>query len=223
MVAGYTAGKEIVIGYGPYVKEKTFLNKLIRFDAFTIALQYLSYGLAGKAYMGVGRNLSYKKELFFRNKGFATHYHINSGDDDLFVNQAATTSNVAVVLSKDSFTYSLPAKEMNEWTRQKSRHLSTSGLYTNASRNRLAMIHAGNYLFWLLAIAAFCQIDWIIITAALFILKNIFQAITFYKAGQKLDEKDLVPGFLLFEFLLLFLYPVWHFNKRFVKTAKWKS
>ena len=223
MAQGYTADKEIVIGYGPYIKEKSFLNKLVRFDTFTIGLQYLSLGLANKTYMGVGRNLSYKKDLFFKNKGFATHYHINSGDDDLFVNQAANEKNTAVVISKDSFTYSIPAKTFTDWTRQKARHLSTSGFYTSATRNRLAMMHAGNYLFWFLAIAAFCFPQWIAFTASIFLLKNIFQLITFYKAGQKLDEKDLMPGFLLFEFLLLFLYPVWHFNKAFIKNAKWKN
>lgn len=223
MMRGYISGKEIVIGYGPYKKAPGFLNKMIRFDAFTIGIQYLSMGIANKAYMGVGRNLSYKKDLFFRNKGFAKHYHINSGDDDLFVNGAATETNVATIISKDSFTYSLPSKTMNEWSRQKARHLSTSGLYTPSSKNRLVMLHAGNYLFWLFAIAAFTRIDWILVTASLFLIKNIIQGVSFYKAGQKLDEKDLIPGFLLFEFLLLFLYPVWHFNKVFFKETKWKS
>lgn len=223
MAHGYTVGKEIIIGYGPYNKEKTFLNKLIRFDTFIIGLQYLSLGLANKAYMGVGRNLSYKKDLFFKNKGFATHYHINSGDDDLFVNQAANSTNTAVILSKNSFTYSIPAKSFTDWTRQKARHLSTAGLYTSASKNRLMMMYGGNYLFWLMAITAFCIPEWIIVTASIFLLKNIFQLITLYKAGQKLDEKDLMPGFLLFEFLLLFLYPVWHFNKVFFKATKWKN
>src|ERR1700756_2769396 len=217
MVKGYGPGKEIVIGYGPYRAEKSFLNKLIRFDTFAIALQYISLAIDNKAYMGVGRNLSYKKELFFKNKGFATHYHINSGDDDLFVNQAANEKNTATIISHDSFTYSIPSKTFTEWGRQKARHLSTSGLYTSASKNRLMMLHTGNYLFWLMAIAAFLQFDLILITASLFLIKNIIQCISLYKAGEKLDEKDLIPGFLLFEFLLLFLYPVWHFNKVFFK------
>ena len=85
------------------------------------------------------------------------------------------------------------------------------------------MLHGGNYLFWLLAIVSFCLPQWIIVTASLFVLKSSIQAITLYKAGQKLDEKDLMPGFLLFEFLLLFLYPVWHFNKVFFKETKWKN
>jgi poly-beta-1,6-N-acetyl-D-glucosamine synthase len=223
MVKGYGPGKEIVIGYGPYKKEKSFLNKLLRYDTFMIGIQYLSAALAGKAYMGVGRNLSYKKELFFRNKGFATHYHIASGDDDLFINQAATPANAAVVMHKNSFTYSNPAAGFREWSRQKVRHLSTGNLYTSASKNRLIMLHGISYLFWMLAIAAFTRPDWIIITASFFVLKSLAQVITLYKAAEKLDEKDIIGGFLLFEFLLLFLYPAWHLNRAFFKSAKWKT
>ena len=55
---------EIVLGYGEYHKLQGFFNKIIRWETFHTAIQYFSYTLAGMPYMGVGRNLSYKKELF---------------------------------------------------------------------------------------------------------------------------------------------------------------
>ena len=223
MVKGYTSGKEIVIGYGPYRAEKSFLNKLIRFDTFAIALQYLSLAIDNKAYMGVGRNLSYKKELFFKNKGFSTHYHINSGDDDLFINQNANTTNASAVISKDSLTYSIPAKNFDEWNQQKTRHLSTSSIYNRRSKNRLGILYISNYLFYFLLIPSFFILDLIIVTAALFLIKNIIQMVVYQKAAKKLEEKDLVLGFLVYEFLLLFLYPMWHIQKLFSKTRKWKT
>ncbi len=70
MQGTYSDDIEIVLGYGAYHKQPGILNKLIRFETFHTAIQYLSYALAGKPYMGVGRNLSYKKNVFFRNKGF---------------------------------------------------------------------------------------------------------------------------------------------------------
>ena len=90
MQANFTEKTEIILGYGGYKREKQLLNNLIRFDTFFIALQYLTFALAKKPYMGVGRNLAYRKSLFFKHKGFAKHNHIVSGDDDLFINQAAT-------------------------------------------------------------------------------------------------------------------------------------
>jgi hypothetical protein len=80
---------EIVIGYGAYNKRPGLLNKIIRFETFHSALQYLSFALAGTPYMGVGRNLSYKKDVFLRNKGFSSINHIPGGDDDLFINKVA--------------------------------------------------------------------------------------------------------------------------------------
>jgi hypothetical protein len=51
----------------------------VRFETFHTAMQYLSYALAGIPYMGVGRNLSYKKDIFIRNKGFSSINHIPRG------------------------------------------------------------------------------------------------------------------------------------------------
>ena len=82
-------GVEVVLGYGAYKKTKGFLNKVIRFETFHTALQYFGYELAGKPYMGVGRNLAYRRDVFLRNKGFSSINHIPSGDDDLFINQVA--------------------------------------------------------------------------------------------------------------------------------------
>src|SRR5687768_6431115 len=115
MQDGYADDTEIVLGYGGYKKKPGFLNKLIRFDTFHTALQYFSYALAGKPYMGVGRNLSYKKGLFFRHKGFSSINHIPSGDDDLFINKVANKHNTTVVLDPEAFTLSAPKQTWRDW------------------------------------------------------------------------------------------------------------
>ena len=56
-------GKEIILGYGPYIKTNGLLNSIIRFDTAWIGMNYFSFALNGLAYMGVGRNLAYKKCL----------------------------------------------------------------------------------------------------------------------------------------------------------------
>src|ERR1700710_2222743 len=129
MQDGYHNGIEVVLGYSPYKKSPGFLNKIIRFDTFHTALQYLSYALAGMPYMGVGRNLSYKKDVFLRNKGFSAINHVPGGDDDLFINKVATKENTAIVIDPDTFTLSEPKKTFSEWFRQKTRHYTTSRYY----------------------------------------------------------------------------------------------
>src|SRR5690606_30643847 len=122
-------GTEIVLGYGAYHKKPGLLNKLIRFETFHTALQYLSYARAGFPYMGAGRNLSYKKSLFFNNKGFSSLNHVPGGDDDLFINKVANKRNTRVVIDPGAFTLSHPKKSFGEWLRQKTRHYSTGRYY----------------------------------------------------------------------------------------------
>jgi hypothetical protein len=118
-----------VLGYGPYKKQKGLLNKIIRFETFHTAMQYLGFAMAGKPYMGVGRNLSYKKTLFYREKGFSAHNRVPSGDDDLFINKAATKYNTAVNIDPESFVYSNPKTSWGSWRKQKKRHFSTGKYY----------------------------------------------------------------------------------------------
>jgi len=106
MQDAYSNGVEVVLGYGAFYKKPGMLNKLIRFETFHTALQYFSLALAGLPYMGVGRNLSYKKGLFLRNKGFSSINHVLSGDDDLFINQVANKHNTGIVIDPEAFTLS---------------------------------------------------------------------------------------------------------------------
>jgi cellulose synthase/poly-beta-1,6-N-acetylglucosamine synthase-like glycosyltransferase len=132
--SAYTTDKEIILAYGGYETRKGFLNKMIRYETLIIALQYMSYALIGKAYMGVGRNLSYKKSLFLKNKGFESHKEIISGDDDLFVNQTSNKNNVGVIRTPDSITRSIPEKSFRDLLKQKRRHVQTARYYKPAHK-----------------------------------------------------------------------------------------
>lgn len=223
MASAFTNEKEIVLGYGAYAKAPGFLNKLIRFDAFTIALQYLSAALKGKAYMGVGRNMAYKKSLFFKMKGFSTHYQINSGDDDLFVNEAATNSNTNVCISHNSITYSKAKTTFKELTRQKRRHLTTAPHYTGASKLRIGFSFAIKYLFYMVLVVLLCFKTTLLPALCLFLLKILFQVIIFNKAAKKFKENDLWLMAFVYEFVLLFVYPIFHLSKMFFKPNKWTN
>jgi glycosyltransferase involved in cell wall biosynthesis len=147
MSSGFSTSKEIVLGYGAYDKKPGFLNKLIRFDTFIIAVQYLSQAIKHKPFMGIGRNLAYTKELFFKEKGFSTHYHIQSGDDDLFVNQAVKNDNTNVCIHKDAITYSKAKTTFKDLRIQKARHLSTAPLYNIASKSKIGFIYSTKSTF----------------------------------------------------------------------------
>ena len=222
MMQHFTNETEIVLGYGAYEKQKGFANKLIRFDTFMIALQYLSFALARRTYMGTGRNLAYKKSLFFKLKGFASHYHIESGDDDLFVNEAATKKNSKVEVSIDSFTVSRVKKTLKDWLRQKRRHVTTFKYYNFASKFRLAMLSFSLYTFYFTVILLLIMQFQLIIVISLAVLRRIVQLIIYNKSMKVLSERDLFVSSPLIELFLLILYPIITLSNMFMQKNKWK-
>ncbi|MBL7891563.1 MAG: glycosyltransferase [Bacteroidia bacterium] len=224
MMSNYTDDTtSIVLGYGAYEKEKGVLNKIIRFDTFYIALQYLSFSLNAKTYMGVGRNLSYRKSLFFKHKGFGSHYFLESGDDDLFINEAATATNTKVELGAEGITYSKPKATFKEWYHQKRRHITTYKYYKRESIRQLSLLTASQYGFWMLFVAAlFTQIQPIAILSV-FGVRLLSQLFIFKKAMDRLGERDLLLFSPVFEVFLLFVYPAFSLSNTVIKENKWKS
>lgn len=214
---------EIVVGYGAYEKHTGFLNKLIRFDNFIIAVQYLSFCLAGRTYMGVGRNLAYKRSLFFKMKGFASHYHIQSGDDDLFVNEAATKRNSKIEIAIESHTVSKIKRTFKEWLFQKRRHVSTAKYYNTPTKFRLGMITFSQWLFWLGFITVLVTQFLLYIVLGLFILRLVTQFYILKKSMDKLQENDLLWLIPVLELVLMCFYPLLVVSKIFVKNNKWKT
>lgn len=223
MQSKYSDKKEIILGYGGYEKKDGLLNKLIRFDAFFTALQYFGFAIKGNTFMGVGRNLSYKKQLFFKNKGFASHYHLSSGDDDLFINEVATKNNVDVMLEPESFIRSIPKESFKDWLLQKRRHLTTGKKYRSGHKFLLS-IEPFSRIMFLLLIIAILAIDYMhFYIAILFFIRLIITLVIFKKAMRRLSEKDLLVSSLVFNFVIPLIISVLHFRNLFNSSQnKWK-
>ncbi|MCX6247816.1 MAG: glycosyltransferase [Bacteroidetes bacterium] len=224
MAGGFSKGKEIVLGYGAYESSGGLLNRLIRFDTIHIALQYFSYAVAGIPYMGVGRNMAYRKSLFYEKKGFTSHYSVHSGDDDLFINQAASRSNTTVVTSPESFTLSKPKKSFREWWIQKKRHLSTGRYYRWNHKLLLGSYTLSTVLFYILFLILLAfSINFIIfVVLGFFILRMAIQLIIFHKTLARLKEKGILLLVPLFEIILILINVALFVSALMSKEKKWK-
>ncbi len=207
MVSPFADGKLIAVGYGAYAKSKGVLNKLIRAESFGIAQQYFGLGGLGLPYMGVGRNLGYTKELFFNNKGFRNHQHMNSGDDDLFLSEVANKKNTGFVFDKESYTESIPKTTWKGYLEQKRRHLTTSIKYKRSVQFILLLISVINYSFYVLialgllfpSIRFFSIVG---ITAVLLAMLGVS-----YPALKKSNSIDLLPWVFISDIFILVFYP----------------
>lgn len=215
--------KSIVLGYGAYSKIKgSFLNKLIRFETLMTATQYFSYTLMGQPYMAVGRNLAYRKELFFEASGFVNHIKIKSGDDDLFINQIANSENTAICVSKESFTESVPKKSFGDWISQKRRHISTATYYKIKHKVSLTLFYMSQLLFWVLPIILISNLAFWQMALGLVVLRFLILFICLGKASKKLNEADLIPFFPILEVFLISVQFFIFIKNLITKPSHWK-
>lgn len=223
MSSHFSAQKTIVLGYGAYEKiAGSFLNKMIRFETLLTAVQYFSWAKVGRPYMGVGRNLAYKKEEFFNVNGFIEHMKIRSGDDDLFINQAAKAKNTTICFAPESFTYSRPKITFKEWFIQKRRHVSTAHFYKSFDRMQLGGFYASQLLFILLPIVLLAfQYQWMIVLG-LIGFRYLFAWIILGFSAGKLKEKDVIYWFPVFEVCLIFYQLNIFLSTIFSKPVHWK-
>lgn len=223
MSSHFTMQKTIVLGYGAYEKvPNSFLNKLIRFETLLTAVQYFSWARLGFPYMGIGRNLAYKKEEFFNVNGFIDHMKIRSGDDDLFINQAANKKNTTVCYTPNSFTYSEPKTTFKEWFAQKRRHVSTASFYKPFDKIQLGLFFLTQIFTLILPIILLAlQFQWIAVVS-LVAFRYLFSWISLGFGAGKLNEKDVMIWFPILEIVLIFTQLNIFISNLFSKPVHWK-
>jgi len=222
MASNYTSKTDIVLGYGPYNKTSGFLNLIIRYDTFMIAMQYFSYAIMGKTYMGVGRNLSYRRSAFFKNKGFTSHYNISSGDDDLFIQQIANKRNTKIEISKTSFLYSDAKPTFNSWFTQKQRHFSTSSSYSIFFKILLSTFSLSQLLFYITLIVLLLNVTLLFYTLIIALVTILARILIQKKAASRLGENQLLLFSLFGDIIYVMVLPIMTLISLIRKTKSWK-
>ena len=223
MVSNYANNKiEMVLGYAPMNKTKGFLNWFSRMEATYIAINYFSYALASIPYMSVGRNFSYTKELFMKNKGFKSHYSIISGDDDLFLQEVANRKNVTIEINESTWCYSDAKETWMDWMLQKRRHYKASPRYNVIKKLLLGIYNVS----WLLAVVLFVTLIFnieyndvsVLIFGGVLIVKWIVFALNF----NKLKSLSFALLFPLWEIVYMVLTSFIFINSSNTRLQQWK-
>jgi biofilm PGA synthesis N-glycosyltransferase PgaC len=213
---------EVVLGYGPMFKKPTYLNVFARFETWLTAVQYFSYALLGIPYMGVGRNLLYKKSVFFKANGFENHIHIASGDDDLLISAMANQSNIAINIDPNAFVYSEAKENVVAYLSQKTRHISTSVRYKKIHQFLLAIFAVSQVSFYGIIIIALVLGQLTFKTALMIIiLKWILQFALHFGWMHRLKSKDLAFYFPVLDLIIPIYYIFLTMSSVFRKKNDW--
>ncbi len=217
-------GTELVLGVSLYEKTGGFLNSFIRYETLQTAILYISLALSGKPYMGIGRNLSYKKSLFLDNRGFKEYLNVTGGDDDLFVNKHTNGMNTAICTDEQATLYSKPKHNWKDFIRQKKRHLSVGKYYREKDKLRLGIYHISQTMLWIffIFVVSAGQFSEILIVGLLMISRLIGQYVVFWKVSTKFGDINKLWLLPVLEIVFIFYY--WILGTRAIlsKKVKWK-
>ena len=214
MARNFTSGTDIVLGYSNYEKTRGWFNRKITFDTMLDSMRRLGRAIGGHPYTGCGRNLAYRKSLYYKQKGFASHLNLQRGEDDLFVNQAGNGKNTRVEASLESIMRITAPHFKKDWREDKLSYNMTSRYYKGMGRYLMGGETCSRVLFLLLVIA--CLIhgiitqDWMMtgIASLLWVLHFIMQIVIFRKTSIALGERKFYSTLLLFNWM----QPLWNFR-----------
>ena len=214
MARNFTNGTDIVLGYSNYEKTKGWFNRKVTFDTLLNAMRYLGKAVDGHPYTGCGRNLAYRKSLYYEQKGFTSHLNLQRGEDDLFINQVANGKNTRVEASPESIVRITAPHYQKDWYEDKLNYHLTSRLYKGFSRYLMGFETCTRLLFLLMVIV--CIVygiltqSWIVLGTAimLWLLRYLMQVMVFRKTSIALGERKFYSTLLMFDWM----QPLWNFR-----------
>ena len=190
--------KTFSLGFSQYNYGKGLLNHWIQFETLWTGLQFLAFAIWKSPFMGIGKNLCYRRSFFMDKKAFKGQWHINGGDDDLFVNQYANGKNTAVVISPESITLSTPKTNWKSYFIQKKRHFNSGKYFQVRDKLKIGIYSSTHLIFWVtgiyLLILLGLEQNWehFLVILGIMIVRSILLTSVFTSARKKLEGKTKV-------------------------------
>lgn len=195
MARNFTPRTQIVLGYSEYGYTNGWLHKCIAFDTLSQSLRYLGFALAGSPYMGIGRNMAYRKDLFFKQKGYSAYLNLERGEDDLFINQIADGENTRVETDFQATVRIQPVRRYKEWKEEKINHMVTARFYRGVQRYLVGFETFSRFLFYIAVLVSviICAFSahWAFagVTVGIWLLRYVMQALVINRTAKEMEGK----------------------------------
>ena len=198
--------KHIVLGYAAPVpgddRARGHRRRIFNYAADSVA--WLAPAANRHPYRGTELNLAYRKDLFFKNKGFSRSLNLHYGDDDIFISEIATPQNCTVELSHDSIVNFSSYDYSKTFRDIAMRHTFTE---TFIRRRPRAMMSSGAPALWILlgtaaAAIVMSPMNIAVISAALIIIAAALTTVILAWRGA-MTALTLTPLRLTIPFFLL--------------------
>lgn len=214
MTKDIDATHKVVLGASYFIEENVFFNRISRYDNHLFTMQYLSKALDGNPFTGVYRNIAFKKELFFDNKGFASHLALENGED-VFINQITNAENTVVCLDPRAFTEA-DVDNYSLWKRIKKNYSVARVHFKDKIAQFFAMEVASRLLFYLLFIGLIAYsiivANWglLILASLLFLIRLVCQMVIINKGTDVFKSGNYYSSLIIVDIL----QPLYNFTFR---------
>ncbi|WP_299232754.1 glycosyltransferase [uncultured Bacteroides sp.] len=220
----FVPGTDIVLGYCNYSYSKGIFAKRIIADMLLVSMRFLGKALGGKPYMGIGRNMAYRKDIYVKHKGFYNQLTLSRGDDDLFINEIADKGNTKVCVDSNSIVRMPLPKYRKTWKDDKIGYEVTGNHYKGMSRISNGLETWSASLFNISVITALCisilNKEWIF-TSCIFVawlIRTITAMTVFCRTAKAMGEK--VSAYF---FIYDFMRPLYSFSLKIGYITRHKS
>ena len=225
LARNFTEDTGIVLGHSGFKKHKGWLALQSSFDNLLISMRYLGCALLGSPYTGKGRNMAYRKDLFFQKKGFSSHLNLQRGEDNLFINEIASPSNTRIETDKGAIVRINPLKNKKDWAEEKLNEATTSRYLKGTQRYWMGGETFSRILFYTFLFACIVSsvlsLQWTILrlSVLVFLVRYAVQIIVFNRTSRDLDERCPILLLPLFDLL----QPVYNFKYKMRSTFRKKE
>ncbi|HET9569901.1 MAG TPA: glycosyltransferase [Bacteroidales bacterium] len=227
MMRQFAAETSVVLSYSRYESFKGVFKNLIAYDNLFEGMRYLGMAASKKPYMGVGRNMAYRKDLFFSQKGYAPHLNLYSGEDDLFISDVAKGSNTRVEVSPEAVMQMAARDVKSHWKEARINRIYTSSYYKPLAKFRTGLELFSRYAFYVLVftILAFglnnSNVPLLITDGVLFLSRYILQIVVINRTAKTLDDKRFYLSIAFFDVFLPFYILLLHFDEMFYRKKSY--
>lgn len=201
LAKGFTRA-EVVLGYCGLERRKGLAGYLMRTGRMMQSVDWIAAAVRRRPYRGIRHAIGLTKTLYFGANGFG-NLNMNVGEDDLFVQQIATSDNTAVVLS--------PRATMRErcwggwrwWTSERRLRGATFACYPLRVKNYLQWELGSRMLFFAAAIAALAVMptEYKLAVLSLVAVRYAAVAAEVRRISRRLGEERIWPRYFLYDLL----------------------
>lgn len=220
----FTPDTDIVLGYCNYNSTKGMFAKRIISDLIICSMRYLGRALGNSTYMGIGKNMAFRKSIYEKHKGFSKQLQLLRGEDDLFINEIATAENTKVEASSESIMRMPLPYNKKIWNGEKIGYEVTGKLYKGIERisNSIETLSAVLFNVSIISCIIYNIInkEWIITSIAglLWIIRLSTVLCILSRTAKAMGEK--IGSFFI---LYIFLRPIYSLSLKYKYITRTKS